>query len=469
MHHLDAEESQISGFPVTAPRYSAAVRILHTSDWHLGRSFHGASLMREQEEVIGRVVELANSERIDLVVIAGDLYDRAIPPTDAVQLFDEALVRLHGTGAQVVAIVGNHDSPSRVAVADRVLEQAGVVVRGDISRCVEPLKLDPDDGGPSVSVFPVPYLEPLLARQHLDQLGGDAEAADAAQAEAAETEAKAAERAGTAGSRRADRHHPAIALLAGRQSPEAETTRRASPRRASHHDVTELATTLIRRAAAAGGPTRTVVVAHTFVDGATPSDSERDLSIGNIDRVGLDVFGGFDYVALGHLHRSQAFDDGRVAYSGSPLPYSFSEENDTKSVRIIEMDAEGQCSTEVVPLDVGRPLRTLRGRLESLLNSAEFAGAEGARVRVRLTDSELPLQAMAQIQRRFPHAAVLEHVPDGRRAPGGGDVAEAVENSKHPLELALRFWEDQHGDKASVAQRDVLASALQAATGENDA
>ncbi len=445
------------------------MRILHTSDWHLGRSFHGASLMREQEEVIDRIVELARNRRVDLVVIAGDLYDRAIPPTDAVRLFDEALVRLRETGATVVAIAGNHDSPNRVAVADRILEQAGVAVRGAVARCVEPLQLEADDGGPPVRVYPVPYLEPLLARRHLDQLGGDAEAAEAAQAEAEETEANAAEKAGTAASRRADRHDPAIALLAGRQSPEAEATRRASPRRASHHDVTELATTLIRRAAAAGGPTRTVVVAHTFVDGATPSDSERDLSIGNIDRVGLDVFGGFDYVALGHLHRCQAFDDGRIAYSGSPLPYSFSEENDTKSVRIVEMNAEGRCSTEIVPLGVGRPLQTLEGRLESLLNSPAFADAEGDRVRVRLTDAELPLQAMAQIQRRFPHAAMLEHVPNGRKAPGDGDVAEAVENSEHPLELALRFWADQHGREASVAQRDVLTSALQAATSANDA
>lgn len=439
------------------------MRILHTSDWHLGRSFHGASLMHEQEEIIDRIVELARNRRVDLVVIAGDLYDRAIPPTDAVRLFDEALVRLRETGATVVAIAGNHDSPNRVAVADRILEQAGVAVRGAVARCVEPLQLEADDGGPPVRVYPVPYLEPLLGRQHLDQLDGDAEAAGAAQAEAEETEAKAAKKAGTAGSRRADRHDPAIALLAGQQSPEAEATRRAS-----HHDVTELATTLIRRAAAAGGPTRTVVVAHTFVDGATPSDSERDLSIGNIDRVGLDVFGGFDYVALGHLHRCQAFDEGRIAYSGSPLPYSFSEENDTKSVRIVEMNAEGRCSTEVVPLGVGRPLRTLRGRMTDLLGSAAFSEAEQDRVRFLLTDPELPLQAMARLQTRFQHAVTLEHQPDGQIRNGSEGVAHAVEHSENPLDLALRFWADQQGADASDAQKKALTSALEAAAGMDE-
>ena len=394
------------------------MRILHTSDWHLGRSSHGESLMHDQEAVIERIVGLAAEEKVDLVVVAGDLYDRAIPPTDAVRLFDEALVRLRDTGATIVAITGNHDSPNRVAVAGRLLEQAGVAVRGNVARCVEPLRLHPEDGGPPVSVYPVPYLEPSLVHPILDQLTTDA--ADGAM------------------------------------------------QRPTHHDVTGLATALIRRAAAATGPARTVVVAHTFVSHGTTSESERDLSIGNIDTVGLSVFDGFDYVALGHLHRCQAFDDERVAYSGSPLPYSFSEENDAKSVRIVEMNVAGQCRTEIVPLGIGRPLRTLQGRLDDLLENPEFADAAEARVRARLTDPELPLQAMARLQQRFPYAAVLEHVPDGRTAPRGGSAAEAVENSAQPLELALQFWADQHPVQATATQRDVVASALRAATREND-
>ena len=404
--------------------------------------------MDDQEEVIDRIVGLAAEDKVDLVVVAGDLYDRAIPPTDAVRLFDEALVRLRETGATVVAITGNHDSPNRVAVASRVLEQAGVAVRGSVARCAEPLRLDPDDGGPPVSVYPLPYLEPSLARPILDHLHGDADAGEPCEA---------------------NRRDPVDVPSVGRRPPEINEPQRVGHRRVCHHDVTCHATTLIRRAAAATGPARTIVVAHTFVDGATPTDSERDLSIGNIDRVGLSVFDGFDYVALGHLHRSQAFDDGRIAYSGSPLPYSFSEENDTKSVRIVDMSAAGRCTTEIVPLGVGRPLRTLQGRLDDLLHRPEFADAAEARVRVRLTDPNLPLQAMARIQQSFPHAAMLEHVPEGRTAPHVGNVAEAVESSEQPLDLALRFWADQHRAEALPAQRDVLASALRAATREDDA
>ena len=359
---------------------------------------------------------MTSDHSIDLVVIAGDLYDRAIPPTDAVRLFDDALVALHEADASVVAITGNHDSPSRVAVADRVLEQTGVAVRGDVSRCTEPLRFQPDDGGPPVHIYPVPYLEPSLAGPELDRLyvtTGDADHQES--------------------------------------------------RRASHDKVTDQATALIRRHASAAGPIRTVVVAHTFVAGGTETDSERALSIGSIDRVGLSAFEGFDYVALGHLHRSQDFDNGRIAYSGSPLPYSFSEEGSTKSVRIVEMDAAGRCSTEAVPLGVGRPLRTLTGNIADLLKNPEFTDAEEARVRVRFTDDELPLQAMARLQQRFAHAVVLEHTPKGRLAPGSTDVAAAVETVEDPLELTLRFWSDQHGRDTTSPEQQAIGSAVAAA------
>ena len=406
---------------VTTVLYPAAARLLHTSDWHLGRTFHGESLLSEQQEAVDRLVGLASNAEVDLVVIAGDLYDRAIPPTDAVTLFNEALVRLYDTGAKIVAIAGNHDSAARVAVADQLLEHVGVTIRGDVARCTRPLRFDPDDGGPTVAVFPVPYLEPSLAGPVLSRLD-DTDGADAT----------------------------------------------VASRRFRHYDVTDHATNLIRRQAVSLGPVRTVVVAHTFVAGGTTSDSERELTVGDIDLVDMSAFDGFDYVALGHLHRDQAFDNGRVAYSGTPLPYSFSEERDTKSVRVVEMDTRGRCRTEVVPLSIGRPLRTLRGAFDDLLVNPDLADAERARVRIQLTDLDLPLQAMPRLQQRFPHAVVLEHEPEGRMAIGSGDVASAVRSGMGPLDLTLRFWSELHGANASEPQQAVLREALATTGTEND-
>lgn len=398
------------------------MRLLHTSDWHLGRTFHGESLLAEQHDAVDRLVDLATQSDVELIVIAGDLYDRAIPPTEAVSLFGDALVRLRDTGAAVVAIAGNHDSATRIGVNDRLLAHANVTVRGDAGRLVQPLTLIPDDGGPPVAVYPVPYLEPSLAGPVLTSLGHTADDAD---------------------------------------------DRDETPRRLSHHAVTARATALIRAHAASTGPIRTVVVAHTFVSGGTTSESERDLTVGNIDLVDLSAFDGFSYVALGHLHGDQAWDDGRVAYSGTPLPYSFSEEHHTKSARIVELGADGACHTEVVPLGIGRPLRTLRGTLDDLLRLPGFSDAEQARVRVQLTDADLPMQAMRRLQQRFPHAVVLHHEPEGRAVTGIGDVASAVRNSQTPLELTQRFWADQHHADATDEQVAVLADALSAATGES--
>ncbi|MFM9104937.1 MAG: exonuclease SbcCD subunit D, partial [Cyanobium sp.] len=151
------------------------MRLLHTSDWHLGRSFHGASLLDQQEAVLDRIVDLCRQEQVDLVVIAGDLYDRAIPPAPAVALFTDTVRRLRADGAVVVAIAGNHDSHVRVAVYDELLTALGVTVRGDWRRCDEPLLVQSRQGGSPLAVYPLPYLEPLLDGPALAREAGLAE------------------------------------------------------------------------------------------------------------------------------------------------------------------------------------------------------------------------------------------------------------------------------------------------------
>jgi exonuclease SbcD len=393
------------------------MRFLHSSDWHLGRQFHGASLLQEQAAALDRIVELAAEAEVDAVLIAGDIYDRAIPPAEAVLLFNDTLARLSRSGAAVVAIAGNHDSHVRVSVYDPLLSAFGVTIRGDVRRAHEPVLVTPKRGGAAVAIYPLPYLEPAVDGPSLLAL-----------AEAVE-----------AGS-----------------SPGSE--------RISHQEVTRRALDGIRRDLRGRPQHRSVLVAHTFVMGGEPSESERQLSIGNVDRVSVDSFSGFDYVALGHLHGSQQLDGPRVAYSGTPLPYSFSEQHHTKSVRIVELDAAGTASVEIVPLGVGRPLRTLEGPLASLCADPQYAGAADAWLRVILTDEVLPLQAMARLRQRFPHVAELRHRPPELQRSTATERHETVRQATSPLELALAFFADQQGRPPQPPEAELLRQALEASS-----
>ncbi|HYI60317.1 MAG TPA: exonuclease SbcCD subunit D [Acidimicrobiales bacterium] len=377
------------------------MRVLHTSDWHLGRVFHGAPLLGDQRRALTRVVDIARAAAVDVVVVAGDVYDRAIPPADAVDLLGDVLGELRATGAVVVAITGNHDSPNRVGALDPLLRAGGVTLRGRFDPAA-PVVVPATDGGPDLVVHPVPYQEPLAAG--------------------------------------------------------AEQGAAPPGRRTTQHDVMAWALDAVRADLAARGPVRSVVVAHAFVAGAAPSDSERELSVGGVDRVPLDVFDGITYTALGHLHRPQAPAEG-LAYSGSLLPYSFSE-TQPSSVRLVDLAPDGTVAGEVVPLGVERPVVTLEGRLEALLADPAHRAAEGAWVRARLTDEVLPRHAMDRLRDRFPHAVVLEH-----RAPAAGagpaDIRHRADEVTD-LDLALAFLGQQLGRPAADDEAALLAAAFAA-------
>jgi exonuclease SbcD len=401
------------------------MRFLHTSDWHLGRQFHGASLLDEQSAAVDRMVELAASERVDAVLVAGDLYDRAIPATPAVELLDEALLRLRDTGAVVVAISGNHDSASRAGFGDRLMSRAGVTVRADVRRYAEPVLLPHVDG--PVAVYPVPYLDPVTF-------------------EAA---------------------HPSA-----EHDDDADTTT-ISARRGTHQQTLGRAVRALRADRRRRKGVRSVVVAHAFVAGTAPRldeapvevcDSERQLAVGGADRVEPSLFDGFDYVALGHLHGHQSWADERIAYSGSPLRYSFSEEHHRKGVRIVELRPDGGRTVDFVELGIGRPLHTVRGRLDDLLVDPSLDPLRDGRVRAMLTDPHLPHQAMARLRTRFPHAAELVHEPPERaQAPVVRSSQEV--RRRQPLDLALDFLAEQWDESPDRAASAVLREAVVAVVG----
>jgi exonuclease SbcD len=376
------------------------MRLLHTSDWHLGRSFHRENLLPAQRAFVAHLVETVRAEAVDAVLIAGDVHDRAIPSLGAVELFDEALHGLAELGVPVVLISGNHDSARRLGVAAGLIRQAGVHLRTDAARCAEPVLLA-DEHGP-VAVYGLPYLEPVLARE---QVGASA-----------------------AG-------HAAV-LGAAMDAVRADLARRPPG-------------------------TRSVVLAHAFVTGGEPSDSERDIAVGGVPSVPAAVFDGVDYVALGHLHGCQTLTD-RLRYSGSPLAYSFSEADQVKSMWLVDLGADGSVAARRVACPVPRRLARLRGRLEELLEAPEFAPYEDAWLQVTLTDPGRPRQAMERLRRRFPHALQLAFEPEGPVAPEAPTYAARV-REKSDLEIALGFVRHVRGDEASARERELLAAAAETA------
>ncbi|HEX9968889.1 MAG TPA: exonuclease SbcCD subunit D [Acidimicrobiales bacterium] len=375
------------------------MKLLHTSDWHLGRTFHGAPLLEHQTAAVDALVEVVRSERVDVVVLAGDIYDRQLPSGDAVEALSYALCELRAAGARVVGIAGNHDSAVRLGFAEPVLAAGGVSIRGDLGTIGTPVLVEPDDGGPPVAVFPIPYLEPEVARHRL----------------------------GLADAR-------------------------------SHDQLLRAALDRARADLAGRGNVRSVAVVHAFVAGGQACDSERVLSVGGSAEVGIDAFAGFDYVALGHLHGRQVFGEGRVRYSGSPLAYSFSERSHTKSAWLVTMDATGAVEADAVDLPVPRPLAVVEGSLEELLTSALHATAEPAWVHAVLTDPVLPPESMARLRARFPHTLTLTHRPPASDVPAAG-YAERV-RGKADIDLTLDFVEHVTGSPADEAERTLLVDVL---------
>ncbi|MFF0776861.1 exonuclease SbcCD subunit D [Streptomyces sp. NPDC003720] len=345
------------------------MRLLHTSDWHLGRAFHRVNMLGAQAGFIGHLVATVREHAVDAVVVSGDVYDRAVPPLAAVELFDDALHRLAELGVPTVMISGNHDSARRLGVGAGLIDRAGIHLRTEPSAVGTPVVLRDAHG--DVAFYGLPYLEPALVKEEF-----------------------AVQKAG----------HEAV-LAAAMERVRADLAGRARG-------------------------TRSVVLAHAFVTGGQASDSERDITVGGVAAVPAGVFDGVDYVALGHLHGCQTLTE-RVRYSGSPLAYSFSEAGHRKSMWLVDLAADGSVTAERLDCPVPRPLARLRGTLEELLADPALARHEDAWIEATLTDPVRPADPMARLAERFPHTLSLVFAPDrepddprvsyARRLAGRGD------------------------------------------------
>jgi DNA repair protein SbcD/Mre11 len=375
------------------------MRILHTSDWHLGRSFHREGMLDAQADFVDHLVEVSRAESVDVVVVSGDVYDRALPSVDAVGLANEALRRLIGAGVRVVLTSGNHDSAQRLGFAADLIDVAGVHLRTRPDQVGVPVVIGDEHG--DVAVYGLPYLEPDLVRADWQ--------------------------------------------LAGR----------------SHQGVLDEAMQRVRSdLQARPATTRSLVMAHAFVVGGEPSDSERDISVGGVSSVSLSTFAGVDYVALGHLHGRQVLSDA-VRYSGSPLAYSFSEAHHRKGSWLVDLGADGLRSVSFVEAPVPRPLALVSGPIDSLLREPRYASAESAWVQVTLTDDVRPQHAMERIKDRFPHALVLRFQPAGRAAQDSPRPLLQV-TQQSDSEVIARFFTDMRGSAPRADEAALIAAASDA-------
>lgn len=380
------------------------MKFLHIADLHIGKLVNGFSMLEDQRHILSQILACVEAERPRAVVLAGDIYDRPTPGTDAVRLFDRFLTDLARTGTAVLLISGNHDSPERLGFAGQLLRERAVYLCGAYEGAPQTVRLEDPEG--AVCFHLLPFLRPAEARR----VHGDASV---------------------------------------------ET----------HADAVRLALQQVTRASDA----RHVLVAHQFVVGRGPAPERSDsevFSIGGVDSVDADLFAGFDYVALGHLHGPQRVGYDTVRYAGSPLKYSFSECRHHKSACLVALQAQGTPEIRLIPLRPRRDLRKIRGPLAALI-SPDVADRENPEdyLHVTLTDEDEPTDALDILRSVYPNVMTLTF--DNARTRALADLsAPAPMEQADPQALFAEFFAQLNGRDMNAEQARIVRGLL-AETGGN--
>lgn len=361
------------------------MKFLHTGDLHIGKTVNEFSMLEDQKYVLRQIVDIAAAEQVQAVIIAGDVYDRPIPSTEAVELLDDFLTTLLQKKIPVIMISGNHDSGERVAFADRILEKQGLYIAGGYDGELKRVLL-PDEWG-MVDFVCMPFVKPAVAGVE-DMLSKTPMPLD---------------------------------LLS-----------------------------------------RHVLITHYFVtgeNGQVPelSESESTVNVGGLDNVPASLFDMFDYVALGHIHKRQKIGDREVWYAGSPLKYSFSEANQTKSVNVVTMGEKGEITVEAKALVPLHEMRVITGRLKELMRQ-EIVQAENSEdyIKAVLTDTEELIDPIGTLRSVYPNVMqiVLERKSSGQE---GTYRLEAAARQKSAGELFARFYELLCGEGLDEKRAQIVA------------
>ena len=373
------------------------MRFIHTADWHLGRLMHGVHLTEDQAHVLDQFVLLVKEAKADLVIVAGDIFDRAVPPTEAISLLDDVLSRLVlDLGVPVILIAGNHDSAPRLQFGSKLLAEERLYVFGALSSDVPIVTLE-DQWGP-VECAAIPYSEPSVLRECFSEAS-------------------------------ISNHQEAFQFLLGNLQFNAQARR------------------------------RTVLVAHAFVGDGVPSESERPLSVGGFDRVDAGLFREAHYAALGHLHRPQSAGCDHVSYSGSLLKYSFSESDHVKGVNVVEMNQDGVCKIERVSLTPRRDVRRIEGLLKDLLKGPQAGESRDDYVCAVVTDKEPILDVMGKLREVYPNVLHIERpFFDAYRGSQGN---RADYRKLNDIELFKTFFREVTGQELNAEHIEAYRSVIE--------
>lgn len=375
------------------------MKVLHVSDLHIGKRVNGMSMLDDQRYILRQILDIAEKRQVSVLLIAGDVYDKASPSAEAVTVFDAFLTDAVAAGLHVLAIPGNHDSAERIAYAQGLLEKQGVCLPPVYAGEVERVELE-DEHGP-VEFWLLPFLKPGDVRRFFpdEEIGDDCSAA--------------------------------LRAVLG--------------------------------ACAIDQGKRNVVLSHQLVTayGTAPDRADDEIKLGGMDNVDVSVYDAFDYVALGHVHRPQRVGRDTVRYSGSPLKYSFSEARYDKSAALIELgekkpgDDVGECvSFELIPLVPLHDVREVRGTLADVLAMGTALDASQDYLHITLSDEHPQLDAMAKIHEVFPNAMMLDYDNVTVLIDRPQTQLTADPDSMDTLDLFSAFYESQVGNPLDIEQRD---------------
>lgn len=377
------------------------MKIMHLSDLHIGKKVNEYSMLQDQIYILKEILRIIDNEKVETVIIAGDVYDRSLPPNEALELFDEFLYQLSGRNVNVFVISGNHDSPERISYGGRMMTENKIFLSPVYDGNVKPITLNDDYG--EVNFYLLPFVRPADIRRYFPD-------------------------------ENIENYTDAVKVAIDNMNV----------------DFSE----------------RNILITHQFVTGAELSESE-DIIVGGTDNVSGEVFDGFDYVALGHIHREQTVGKDNIRYCGTPLKYSFSEAKNIKSVTILDFNDKGNIEYSKIPLTPFRDMREIRGTYYELTLKSNYESTNTEDyLHITLTDEEDIPDAIGRLRSIYPNIMKLDY--DNLRTRGSGTV-DAIENieSKSPFELFADLFKQQNNQDMSEEQEEIMRNLIDKIWEEN--